>query len=285
MAFRGRVALHEGIWGANGRRGQLRLVMNWPVRVVRVFSRKGLWIGCRLRNAGNSDANLTAGSLAALERTSMPRFRAGGLLPAARTGWLGRPQARSAAVRAAALGAAAACAAAAAGCAAAQPRAVLPRKGAGAASAAPAAQGLPGGPGGPQAARQQVIAAYQGSWQAYAQGWGSRSAARARAILAPYFAPQLAASTVRGFQRDWAAHEIGYGGAVTHVLSVAVHGRRALLHDCLDLSQFGAQNDRTGQVVAGSFGQPGMNTYVTLGRSGGRWRVRTLQPVQVPCAA
>ena len=260
---------------------QLRLIMNRPVRVVRVFGRKGLWIGCRLRNAGNSDANLTAGSPAALESTSMPRFRAGGLLAAARTGWLGRPQARSAAVRAAALGAAAACAA---GCAAAQPRAVLPRKGPGTASAAPAAQGLPGGPGG-QALRQQVISAYQGSWQAYAQGWGSRSAARARAILAPYFTPQLVANTVRGFQRDWAAHEIGYGAAVTHVLSVALHGRRALLHDCLDLSQFGAQNDRTGEVVAGSFGQPAMNTYVTLGRAGGRWRVRTLQPVQVPCAA
>ncbi len=199
----------------------------------------------------------------------MPRLSAGGYPLAGRPAWL------SGAACAAALGAAAACAA---GCAAAQPRAVLPRKTAGS-SAGPAT--LTGRP----TVRQQVIAAYDSSWQAYAQGWGARSATRARAMLTPYFSSQLVATTVRGFQRDWAAHEIGYGGAVPHVLSVSVHGRTATLHDCLDLSQFGAQNDRTGQVVAGSFGQQRLNTYVTLGLSGGRWLVRTLQPVQVPCAA
>ena len=56
------------------------------------------------------------------------------------------------------------------------------------------------------------------------------------------------------------------------------------MHDCLDLSQFGAENVRTGRVVPGSFGLQHLNSYVTLIRSGGRWLVTNTQPVEVPCA-
>jgi len=190
--------------------------------------------------------------------------------------WLGSAVGRTAHRRAAAWAAVAVLAVTAAGCVS-QAQVPLPGKpSAGATAAALARPRL--------TAAQQAVAAYQASWQAYAQAMSARSAPRARETLAPYYSPQLAASTVASDQRDWAAHDIAYGSAVTHVLSVRVRGRTALVHDCLDLSQLGAQDDRTGQVVPGSFGQQDLNSYITLGLSGGRWLVRTMQPVEVPCA-
>ncbi len=63
-----------------------------------------------------------------------------------------------------------------------------------------------------------------------------------------------------------------------------ITGRRALLHDCLDLSHFGVLDKRTGRVVPGSFGLPGQDYYVSLELSGGRWKVANMQPVEVPCS-
>lgn len=131
--------------------------------------------------------------------------------------------------------------------------------------------------------RQQVIAAYTGYWQAYGAAMSSQNAARARAILAPYDEPAGVARAVAADQLVWAAHETAYGNAVTHILSVRVTGRRALLHDCLDLSQFGAVDTRTGRIVPESFGLPRLNFYITLVLSGRRWLLTDMQPVVVPC--
>jgi hypothetical protein len=157
-----------------------------------------------------------------------------------------------------------------------QPGAVLPRKAA--ALAAPATGTRPG-----LTPRQQVIAAYVGYWQAYGAAMSSQNAARAAAILAPYDEPGAVPRAVMADRLVWAAHETGYGSAVTHILSVRVAGNRALLHDCLDLSHFGAQDTRTGRVVPESFGLPRLNFYITLVLSGGRWLVTDMQPVVVPC--
>ncbi len=131
--------------------------------------------------------------------------------------------------------------------------------------------------------RQQVAAAYAGYWQAYGAAMSSQNAARARAILAPYDQSGAVSRTVKADQLVWAAHETAYGNAVTHILSVRVTGRRALLHDCLDLSHFGAQDTRTRRVVPDSFGLQRLNFYITLVLSGGRWLVTDMQPVVVPC--
>jgi hypothetical protein len=172
-------------------------------------------------------------------------------------------------------GLAGAAALATAGCAA-QPQAALPRKSA--ALAVPAALASPS-----LTARQRVVAAYDGYWQAYADAMSSLNAGKARSILAGYVPAAGIAARIRAYQRDWAAHDIAYGGAVTHVLSVRIRGQRATLHDCLDLSHLGVQSDRTGRVVPGSFGLPRLNFYITLVLSGGRWLVSNMQPVVVPC--
>lgn len=136
----------------------------------------------------------------------------------------------------------------------------------------------------PLTASQQVAAAYAGYWQAYAAAMTSQSPVRARAILAPYDPASQIPQQIRSLKRVWAAHDIAYGGAVPHILSIRVTGSSALLHDCLDLSHFGVEDTQTSQVVAGSFGQPRLNVYVTLMLAGGRWRVSNMQPVEVPCA-
>jgi hypothetical protein len=163
----------------------------------------------------------------------------------------------------------------AAGCASQEPVA-LPHK-----SGAQAAPALLANPR--QTAAQLAAAAYDGYWQAYAEGMTSRDPATAESILAGYVTPASIPPIIASYRRDWAAHDIAYGGAVTHVLSVQISGQRATLHDCLDLSGFGVQDDRSGRVVPDSFGQPRLNFYVTLVRSGGRWLVGNMQPVVVPC--
>lgn len=163
------------------------------------------------------------------------------------------------------------------GCAA-QSTVALPRKSG--QVAAPAALSSPAA-----TARQQVLAAYTGYWQAYAAAMSSQNAARARVILAPYEPASAVAQAVNADRRVWAAHETGYGSAVTHIMDVRVTGGRALVHDCLDLSHFGAENLQTGRVVPESFGLPHLNFYVTVMRSGSRWLVTNMQPVEVPCGS
>jgi hypothetical protein len=157
-----------------------------------------------------------------------------------------------------------------------QPTVALPRK-----STALAGSGSLASP--KLTARQQVIAAYTGYWQAYGAALSSQSAARARAILAPYDPPAALARAIEADRRVWAAHETVYGSAVPHILSVRITARHALLHDCLDLSHFGVQNTRTGRVVPQSIGLSRLNFYITLVRAGGRWLISNMQPVVVPC--
>lgn len=208
--------------------------------------------------------NLLRGSPA----SSLPRLRTA--LPA-----LSPPHARRRGGRSAALLLAPALALGLAACAS-QASAALPRKATGLAAPAPLSS--------PRLSpRQQVAAAYVGYWQAFSAAMSSQNPARARAILASYDQPSAVSRAVKADQLLWAAHEIAYGSAVTHILSVQVTGSRALLHDCLDLSHFGAQDTRTGRVVPGSFGLPRLNFYITLVLSRGQWLVSDMQPVVVPC--
>lgn len=133
------------------------------------------------------------------------------------------------------------------------------------------------------AARDQVVAAYSGYWQALGQALNARSATRARAILAPFASPALIPSLVSGLETDWARGEIQYGGPVPHILSVQVTGGRAAVHDCADFSHAGVQMAATGQVV-GSLGNPRVNMISVLMLSGTRWLVSNQVPVVAPCS-
>jgi hypothetical protein len=130
--------------------------------------------------------------------------------------------------------------------------------------------------------RQQVVAAYTGYWQALGQALDTRSAGRARAILALYAAPASIPSLISGFQTDWARDEIQYGGPVSHILSVQITGGHAAVHDCADFSHAGVQSARTGQVI-GSLGNSRVNMISTLVRARGRWLVSNQVPVVSPC--
>lgn len=165
-----------------------------------------------------------------------------------------------------------------AGCGtAAAPSVALPAKASGQAT-------IPAAPSsGPLTPRQVVETAYAGYWTAYAQAETAGAPASAKAVLAPYVTAATMPRLISALQKVWSAHESAYGAAVTHPLSVQITGRRALLHDCLDLSHLGVQDKATGLVVSGSFGLPDRNFFVTLLLAGGRWRVSNMQPVEVPC--
>jgi hypothetical protein len=183
---------------------------------------------------------------------------------------LAGPAALGAALAAAALGAAACGSQAAAVRLPARPQSVTP---------APAVLAQPS-----RTPRQQVTRAYRGYWLAYAAAMTAGRPGQARTILAPFESPSGMTQMIRSLRKVWAAHDVAYGGAITHVKSVRVSGRRALLHDCLDLSHFGVLDSRSGRVVPGSFGLPSQDFYVSLELSGGRWKVANMQPVEVPCS-
>jgi hypothetical protein len=131
--------------------------------------------------------------------------------------------------------------------------------------------------------KQAVAAAYRGYWRAYAAAMTAGNAARAKRILAPYNAPGGLPQLIKSLKVDWAAHDVAYGGAITHVKSVQITGTRAILHDCLDLSHFGALDKKSGRVVPTSFGLPDLDYYISLVLTAGRWKVSNMQPVEVPC--
>jgi hypothetical protein len=166
---------------------------------------------------------------------------------------------------------------AAAGCGSPAASVALPHKG-GTASAAPVSLATPA-----PTPQQKVAAAYRGYWVAYAEAMTARSAARAQAILAPYQVPDGMPQLIKSLKAVWGAHDIAYGGAVTHVKGVQITGPRAILHDCLDLSHFGVEDQVTGRVISNSFGLANQDYYIDLVRSGGRWRVSNMQNVEVPC--
>jgi hypothetical protein len=135
----------------------------------------------------------------------------------------------------------------------------------------------------PRTPQQSVALAYRGYWRAYAAAMTAGSTSRAEAILAPYEAPSGMPQLISNLREIWKAHDVADGGAVTHVKSVRITGGRAIVHDCLDLSHFGVASRRTGLVVPDSFGLANQDFYISLVRSGGRWRVSNMQPVEVPC--
>jgi hypothetical protein len=136
--------------------------------------------------------------------------------------------------------------------------------------------------GAPQTPQDQVVAAYNGYWQALGQALDARNAANARAILAPYAASEFIPALISGFETDWARGEIQYGRPVPHILSVQITGGRANVHDCADFSNAGVQSASTGQVI-GSLGNSRINMISTLVLTGGRWLVSNQVPVVLSC--
>jgi hypothetical protein len=163
-----------------------------------------------------------------------------------------------------------------AGCGGSQGAVALPHKAA-ATAAAPAAVTDP-----PLSIRGQVITAYTGYWQALGQALDTQNARRARAILAQYVPVADIPSLISSFEADWAQGEIEYGSPVPHIMSVSITGGHAAVHDCIDLSNAGVQDARTGQVV-GSLGNPHVNLISTLVLSNGRWLVSNQVPVVLSC--
>lgn len=132
--------------------------------------------------------------------------------------------------------------------------------------------------------RNQVVAAYEGYWRATSAALASRDAAKAGAIMAGYVPGSAVPALVKGLQAIWQRDEIGYGSPVFHILSVKITGRgTAAVHDCVDLSHTGFQNEQTGQIVGG-FGQAHDFMITTLVLMHGRWLVTGAIPVVQSCA-
>jgi len=132
--------------------------------------------------------------------------------------------------------------------------------------------------------RAQVVAAYEGYWHATSAALASRDPAKAGAIMAGYVPGGAIPALVSGLKTIWRRDEIGYGSPVFHILKVAITGRTtAAVHDCVDLSHTGFQNQQTGQVVGG-FGQSHDFMITTLVRRNGRWLVTGAIPVEQSCA-
>lgn len=135
-----------------------------------------------------------------------------------------------------------------------------------------------------RAERDQVVAAYEGYWRATNAALASRDPAKAGAIMAGYIPGSAIPALVRGLNAIWRRDEIGYGRPFFHILSVKITGQgTAAVHDCLDLSHTGFQNQQTGQVVGG-FGQSRDFMITTLVRTHGRWLVTGAIPVVQSCA-
>ncbi len=135
----------------------------------------------------------------------------------------------------------------------------------------------------PAAPRALVLAAYEGYWHATSAALASRDPARARTILAGYVPAHAVPPLVRGLEGLWKRHEIGFGSPVFHVMRITITGHRtAAVHDCLDLSHAGFQNEQTGQIVGG-FGQSHEFMITTLALQHGRWLVTGAIPVVQAC--
>jgi len=131
--------------------------------------------------------------------------------------------------------------------------------------------------------RDEVVAAYEGYWHATSAALASRDPAKAGAIMAGYIQRNAIPGFVRGLKAIWRRDEAGYGSPVFHILSVTVTGRvTAAVHDCLDLSHTGLQNQQTGQIVGGS-GQSHDFMITTLVSRHGRWLVTGAIPVVQAC--
>ena len=132
--------------------------------------------------------------------------------------------------------------------------------------------------------RDQVVAAYEGYWRATSAALASRDPAKASAIMTRYVPGHAIGTLVRGLRAIWRRDEIGYGSPVFHIIAVKITGHgTAAVHDCVDLSHTGFQNQQTGQIVGG-FGQSHDFMITTLVRERGRWLVTGAIPVVQSCA-
>jgi hypothetical protein len=130
----------------------------------------------------------------------------------------------------------------------------------------------------------QVVAAYEGYWRATSAALASRDPRKASAIMTGYVPAHAIPALVRGLKTIWRRNEIGYGSPVFHILAVKITGHgTAAVHDCVDLSHTGFQNQQTGQIVGG-FGQSHDFMITTLARERGRWLVTGAIPVVHSCA-
>jgi hypothetical protein len=162
-----------------------------------------------------------------------------------------------------------------AGCAA-QPAVTLPPRAHAAASASDLNDAQ-------QSARGQVLTAYTGYWQASSAAVDAGNPTAARALLAPYLTASGMSEVLAALAPDWAEHAVAAGSPVSHIQSVKITGRRALVHDCVDLSHAGLANAQTRKLYPRSFGSTHANFYadLVLGPSG--WLVSNLVPVVAPC--
>jgi hypothetical protein len=132
--------------------------------------------------------------------------------------------------------------------------------------------------------RDRVIAAYEGYWRGTEEALATHDPARARTIMAGYVPRHMIGALVRGLKALWRQGEVGYGSPVFHIMSVKITGiGTAAVHDCLDLSHAGFENQQTGQIVGG-FGQSHDFMITTLARLRGRWLVTGAMPVVATCA-
>jgi hypothetical protein len=147
----------------------------------------------------------------------------------------------------------------------------------------PAHVQVPGAKAARSSARGLVIAAYEGYWRATNEALAARDAGKAAAVMAGYVPASSIPVLVKGLKAIWRRHETGYGSPVFHIMSVQMTGRgRAVVHDCVDLSHTGFQNQQTGQVVGG-FGQSHEFLITTLALEHGRWLVTGAIPVVQTC--
>jgi hypothetical protein len=136
----------------------------------------------------------------------------------------------------------------------------------------------------PGSPRGLILAAYEGYWHATSEALASRDPARARAILAGYVPARAVPALLKGLEGMWRRHEIGFGNPVFHIMKIKITGRgTAAVHDCLDLSHAGFQNEQTGQIVGG-FGPSHEFLITTLALEHGRWLVTGAIPVVQSCA-
>jgi hypothetical protein len=163
-----------------------------------------------------------------------------------------------------------------AGCGTQAARVALPGK--------PARVHLAGDKAPPASPRSLVLAAYEGYWHATSEALASRDPARARAILTGYVPARALPALLKGLEGMWRRHEIGFGNPVFHIMKIKITGRgTAAVHDCLDLSHAGFQNEQTGQIVGG-FGPSHEFMITTLALERGRWLVTGAIPVVQSCA-
>jgi len=173
-----------------------------------------------------------------------------------------------------------------AGCGGAQPPVALPARAT--AAAAPASVTPAASPSPVTGTRQGAIAAYMSIWPAGDRAEQSGSAARARAILAPYATASYARFMVGGMRGFWRRHQLATGYMTDHVMRAAVATSRrgqqaAIIVDCQDAQHHQLTQAATGRIIPGTRGPRRARLYAALTFSGDRWLVNQITYVSGTC--